>query len=179
MVHLIEKKQGNNVSIANKLRDLLQYEKEGIRLKKLYLKPIDKSNWEEATRLTVKKEQQTLIVSNLYSIAEVQFLDNIYAKGIYLDEEMIGFTMFGIDPDDNNYWIYRLMIDKEFQGKGIGKQAIYLIIDEIKRNNNANISFIMIGYNPENLTAKYVYKKAGFIETELSSWGEQLAKYTL
>lgn len=63
------------------------------------------------------KEQQTLIASNLYSIAEVQFLDDFYAKGIYLDETMIGFTMFGIDSDDNNYWIYRLMIDKNFKGK--------------------------------------------------------------
>ncbi|RKI19901.1 GNAT family N-acetyltransferase, partial [Bacillus thuringiensis] len=99
--------------------------------------------------------------------------------GIYLDEKMIGFTMFGIDSDDNNYWIYRLMIDEEFQGKGIGKQAIYLIIDEIRRNNYTNIPLIMIGYNPENLTAKFAYKKAGFIETELSSWGEQLAEYSL
>lgn len=148
-------------------------------MKKIYLKPIDKNNWEEAIRLSVKKEQQTLIASNLYSIAEVQFLDDFYAKGIYLDETMIGFTMFGIDPDDNNYWIYRLMIDKKFQGKGIGKQAIHLVIDEIRRNNNANISIIMIGYAPENFTAKFLYKKVGFIETELSSWGEQLAKYSL
>ncbi|UOB81823.1 GNAT family N-acetyltransferase (plasmid) [Bacillus sp. ZJS3] len=148
-------------------------------MKEIYLQPIDKSNWEEAIRLSVKEEQQTLIASNLYSIAEVQFLDNFYAKGIYLDEKMIGFTMFGIDSDDNNYWIYRLMIDKKFQGKGIGKQAIHLVIDEIRRNNNANISIIMIGYAPENLTAKFVYKKAGFIEIELSSWGEQLAKYSL
>ncbi|WP_144495976.1 GNAT family N-acetyltransferase [Bacillus thuringiensis] len=148
-------------------------------MKKIYLKPIDKSNWEEAIRLSVKEEQQTFIASNLYSIAEVQFLDNFYAKGIYLDEKMIGFTMFGIDPDDNNYWIYRLMIDKNFQGKGIGKQAIYLVIDEIRRNNYANIPLIMIGYAPENLTAKFVYKQPGFIETELSSWGEQLAVYPL
>ncbi|MEC1984314.1 GNAT family N-acetyltransferase [Bacillus cereus] len=148
-------------------------------MKKIYLKPIDKSNWEEAIRLSVKEEQQTFIASNLYSIAEVQFLDNFYAYGIYFDEKMIGFTMFGIDPDDNNYWIYRLMIDEKFQGKGIGKQAIYLVIDEIRRNNNTNISIIMIGYAPENLTAKFVYKKAGFIETKLSSWGEQLAQYSL
>lgn len=148
-------------------------------MKKIYLKPIDQSNWEEAIRLSVKEEQQTFIASNLYSIAEVQFLDNFYANGIYFDEKMIGFTMFGIDPDDNNYWIYRLMIDEKFQGQGIGKQAIHLVIDEIRRNNNANISIIMIGYDPENLTAKFVYKKAGFIETELSSWGEQLAKYSL
>ncbi len=156
-----------------------QYWKESIRLNKIYLKAIDKSNWKEAIRLSVKKEQQTFIASNLYSIAEVQFLDNFYANGIYLDEKIIGFTMFGIDPDDNNYWIYRLMIDEKFQGQGIGKQAIHLVIDEIRRNNNANISIIMIGYAPDNLTAKFVYKKAGFIETELSSWGEQLAKYSL
>ncbi|WP_320939979.1 GNAT family N-acetyltransferase [Lysinibacillus capsici] len=148
-------------------------------MKKIYLKPIDKSNWEEAIRLSVKEEQQTFIASNLYSIAEVQFLDNFYAKGIYLDNKMIGFTMFGIDPDDNNYWIYRLMIDEEFQGKGLGKQAIHQVIEEIRRNNTANVSLIMIGYDPENLTAKFVYKKVGFIETELSSWGEQLAKYSL
>ncbi|MDD0820647.1 N-acetyltransferase [Bacillus cereus] len=147
-------------------------------MKKVYLKAIDKKNWEEAITLSVTEEQQTFIASNLYSIAEVQFLDNFYANGIYLDEKMIGFTMFGIDPDDNNYWIYRLMIDEKFQGQGMGKQAIHLVIDEI-RNNNANSSIIMIGYAPENLTAKFVYKKAGFIETELSSWGEQLAKYSL
>lgn len=158
---------------------MIPLQRERTRLKKIYLKPIDKSNWEEAIRLSVKEEQQTFIASNLYSIAEVQFLDNFYAKGIYLDNKMIGFTMFGIDPDDHNYWIYRLMIDEEFQGKGIGKQAIYQVIEEIRRNNTANVSLIMIGYDPENLTAKFVYKKVGFIETELSSWGEQLAKYSL
>ncbi|WP_257142495.1 GNAT family N-acetyltransferase, partial [Bacillus thuringiensis] len=83
-------------------------------------------------RLSVKAEQRTFIASNLYSIAEVQFLDNFYAKGIYVGNKMIGFTMFGIDPGDNNYWIYRLMIDEKFQGKGIGKQAIYLIIEEVR-----------------------------------------------
>lgn len=145
----------------------------------LSLKPIDKNNWVEAIKLSVKDEQQSFIASNLYSIAEVQFLENFYTKAIYLDNKIIGFTMFGIDSDDGNYWIYRLMIDKRFQGKGIGLQSIHLVIEEIRRNNNANISLIMIGYHPENLTAKFVYEKAGFIETELSSWGEQLAKYTL
>ncbi|WIY59198.1 GNAT family N-acetyltransferase [Bacillus arachidis] len=146
-------------------------------MNKITLKPIDKSNWEEATRLSVKEEQSTFLASNLYSIAQVQFLDNFYANGIYLDNKLIGFTMFGIDADDNNFWIYRLMIDKEYQGKGLGIQAIFLIIEKIRSINNKNIPLIMIGYNPNNLSAKLAYKKAGFIETELSSWGEQLAKF--
>ncbi len=36
--------------------------------------------------------------------------------------------MLGIDFDDNNYWIYRFMIDEKLQGKFIDKQAIYLVI---------------------------------------------------
>ena len=148
-------------------------------MKHISLKTIDKSNWEDAIQLSVNQEQQSFIASNLYSIAEVQFLDNFYAKGIYLDNEMVGFTMFGIDPDDHNYWIYRLMIDKGFQERGIGIHAIKLVIEEIRRMNDTNISLIMIGYHPENLAAKFAYQKAGFMETELSSWGEQLAKFYL
>nr|WP_251548955.1 GNAT family N-acetyltransferase [Neobacillus muris] len=145
----------------------------------LSLKAIDKSNWETAIQLSVHDEQKTFIASNLYSIAEVQFLDNFYAKGIYLDDRMIGFTLFGIDSDDHNYWIYRLMIDKDFQRNGFGIQAIQLVIKEIRNLNHSNIPLIMIGYHPENLPAKLAYQKAGFIETELSPWGEQLAKYIL
>jgi diamine N-acetyltransferase len=74
----------------------------------LSLRPIDKQNWETAIELSVKEEQKAFVASNLYSIAEVQFLEDFFVKGVYLDDKMIGFTMYGIDPDDHNYWIYRL-----------------------------------------------------------------------
>jgi diamine N-acetyltransferase len=92
---------------------------------------------------------------------------------------MVGFAMYGIDPDDNNYWIYRLMIDKAHQEKGLGTEAVKLIVDEIKKKNTAGIPLIMIGYNQENAGAKATYMKAGFVETEVAPWGEQLAAYRL
>ena len=143
------------------------------------LKPITKYNWEDAINLTVKEDQKNCVASNLHSIAQVQFLDDFFAKGIYLKETMIGFTMYGIDPDDQNYWIYRLMIDKDYQGKGYSSIAIEKVIEEIKLHNNQNIPFIMIGYNLENIAAKNCYKKAGFVETEVAPWGEQLAQYSI
>lgn len=146
---------------------------------KVTLKPITKENWEEAIDLTVMEEQKHFIASNLYSIAEVQFLENFKAEGIYCDGKMIGFAMYGIDPDDNNFWIYRLMLDQAYQGKGFGAAAVNLIVDEIKSNNSACIPFIMIGYHPENDGARFAYKKAGFVETEMAPWGEQLAAYNI
>ena len=146
---------------------------------KVTLKPITKDNWEEAIGLTVKEEQKRFVASNLYSIAQVQFLENFKAVGVYYEGMMAGFALYGIDPDDNNYWIYRVMVDKVYQGKGIGARAINLIVEEIHTNNSTDIPFIMIGYHPENESARYTYKKAGFVETEMAPWGEQLAAYKL
>ncbi|AST94367.1 GNAT family N-acetyltransferase [Sutcliffiella cohnii] len=147
-------------------------------MEKLTLKSIDKYNWETAIELSVNEDQKRFIATNLYSIAQVQFLDNFYVKGVYNSETMIGFTMYGIDEDDQNYWIYRLMIDKNYQGNGYGLKAIKLVIEEIKRENNDR-PFILIGYHPNNGAARKVYKKAGFIETSIAPWGEQLAKFNL
>ena len=145
----------------------------------LTLQLITKENWEEAIQLKVKEDQKDFIASNLYSIAEVQFLDQFTACGIYAGNQIIGFTMFGIDPDDSNYWIYRLMIDEKHQGKGYGSTAVKLVIEEIKRMNTTGIPMIMIGYERENEGARAAYKKAGFVETEIAPWGEQLAAYPL
>lgn len=146
---------------------------------KITIKPITQENWNEAIQLKVNKEQEAFVASNLYSIAEVQFLDNFQAMGIYVEDEMIGFTMFGIDPDDGNYWIYRLMVDHQLQGRGYGSQAVQKVLEYIQKENTSNIPFVMIGYNPENVGARNTYKKAGFVETELAPWGEQLAEYKL
>lgn len=145
----------------------------------LTLRLITRDNWEEAIQLKVKEKQKDFIASNLYSIAEVQFLDQFIACGIYEGDQMVGFTMFGVDLDDGNYWIYRLMIDEMHQGKGFGSAAVKLVIEEIKRRNTAQIPLVMIGYDMENDGARAAYKKAGFSETEIAPWGEQLAAYTL
>ena len=141
------------------------------------LKPIDSGNWEKAIQLTVTEEQKDFVATNLYSIAQLQFLENFSAMGVYLDNEMVGFAMYGIDSDDQNYWIYRLMIDKEHQGKGLGLLAVVAIIEELKNRKEADIPCIMIGYHPTNNGARFTYQKAGFIEQEIAPWGEQLAKY--
>ncbi len=36
---------------------------------------------------------------------------------------------------------------------------------------------ILLGYYPDNLEAKQLYKKVGFQEIGIAPWGEMLAKY--
>lgn len=144
----------------------------------ILLRKIDENNWEECIQLKVKKEQENFIVSNLYSIAEMQFLPGFESYGIYLNEIMIGFTMFGVDPDDGNYWIYRIMTDQKFQNQGFGKAALLKVIEEIEKKENRT-NFIFIGYNPDNENAKRLYKSVGFVEMGIAPWGEMIVKYTI
>ncbi|UNK16946.1 GNAT family N-acetyltransferase [Paenibacillus sp. N3/727] len=141
------------------------------------LREIDRSNWEECIHLRVREEQERFMASNLYSIAEVQFLPGFMTRAVFLDNKTIGFLMFGIDPDDQNYWIYRFMIDDQFQGKGYGKAAMNLLIQQIEEADNRT-EVIMIGYNPDNEGARRLYKSVGFEEMGLAPWGEELARYT-
>ncbi|MCH7322669.1 GNAT family N-acetyltransferase [Solibacillus sp. MA9] len=147
-------------------------------MKMLHLKPITKDNWIAAIKLKVAKDQNHFVATNAVSLAQLNFLENFYAHGIYEDETMVGFTLFGIDEEDHEFWIYRLMIDKNYQGKGYGKEAVNLIIKAIHTMKAPQHQLIHISYEPENIVAQQVYKNAGFYEIEgLISDGEQVARY--
>jgi diamine N-acetyltransferase len=140
------------------------------------LQQINKDNWEECIALKPRPDQVGFIASNLYSIAQAQFLTGFSSMAIYLDQVMIGYTLFGIDPDDKNYWVYRFMIDERYQGKGYGLAAIRRVIDEVKHRQDRTAA-LFVGYKPENEQARRLYLRAGFKEEGMAPWGEMIAKY--
>lgn len=145
----------------------------------LHLKMITKDNWWKAISLRVREDQVKFVASNAVSLAQLNFLKNFYAKGIYHGEEMIGFTLYGIDEDDHQYWIYRMMIDQKHQGKGYGIKAIKLVIDDIRNIKEDRHQTITLSYVPTNEHAKRVYEKAGFQEIDgLIIHDEQVSRFT-
>ncbi|GGG61289.1 GNAT family N-acetyltransferase [Paenibacillus radicis (ex Gao et al. 2016)] len=140
------------------------------------LEQINRSNWEHCIRLKLKEEQQTFMASNLYSIAELQFLPGFKAAAVYLDDRVIGFAMYGVDPDDSNYWIYRFMIDESEQGKGYGTEAMKQLVGMIGSAFDRT-DVIMLGYHPDNEGARRLYNRAGFQIEGIAPWGEELASY--
>lgn len=145
----------------------------------LHLKTITKDNWIKAISLKVREDQVKFVASNTVSLAQLNFLENFHAKGIYYGEEMVGFTLYGIDEDDNEYWIYRMMIDQKHQGKGYGKEAVQLVIEDIRAMKEPHNQTISLSYEPDNEHAKRIYEKMGFQEIDgFVIEGEQVARYT-
>ncbi|WP_081735354.1 GNAT family N-acetyltransferase [Paenibacillus gorillae] len=140
------------------------------------LEEINRSNWEYCIGLKLKEEQQAFMASNLYSIAELQFLPGFKASAVWLDDCVIGFVMYGVDPDDRSYWIYRFMIDESEQGKGYGTEAIKQVI-RIIGSAVDRTDVIRIGYHPYNEGARRLYQRAGFEIEGIAPWGEELAVF--
>ncbi len=144
----------------------------------LHLAPITKYNWIDAISLKVRDDQKQFVASNAVSLAQLNFLDNFLAQGIFHDETMVGFTLYGIDEEDGEFWIYRIMIDEKQQGKGYGRQAVQLVIDDIEKRKAEGQHGISLSYEPENHVAKRLYESIGFREEEgLIIEGEQVARY--
>jgi diamine N-acetyltransferase len=65
------------------------------------------------------------------------------------------------------------MIDHRFQGKGIGRRAMELALQEIRRI--PNLERITICYHPENTQAKPYYASFGFVEIGIDEDQEMIA----
>ncbi|KGP72089.1 GNAT family N-acetyltransferase [Pontibacillus yanchengensis] len=144
------------------------------------LVPVTKSNWLKCVKLNVKEDQKPFIASNLFSIAEYQFFDHMRMRAIYYGKEMIGFAMYGLDEDEGGLWIYRFMIDENYQDRGLGRESFQCVMDDVKDwARRLNKQHVTISYAPENDRGKAFYQQLGFETTGDVIEGEEVARYPL
>lgn len=124
------------------------------------LKPITKENWHATIRLEVAPEQRNFVASNLYSIAESRFEPGTVPLGIYNDETMVGFLMYG--PYHGEMWIWRLMIDQQYQRQGYGRAAMQAMVAILRAMGYTEI---FLSHEPENTVGAQFYASLGFEDT--------------
>lgn len=142
----------------------------------LHLKAVTRHNFEDVTDLQLLNHQRDYIASNSYSIAEASFHPHMHTRAIYAGEEMIGFLMYvdlAGEGHPNEYGVWRLMIDYRQQGKGYGRRALQLALEEIRAHGA--VRKIWISYMPDNTLARDLYASIGFVETEIDEGGEMNA----
>jgi len=128
------------------------------------LRPITEENWTVATGLGVRGDQEGLVASNLYSIAEWKFWPDAVAMGIFADKTMVGFILWG--EIEGVWWICRLMVDGPYQGQGYARSAIREAVREIRETAGSDSEpEIRVCLLPRNERARKVYESVGFIDT--------------
>ena len=145
----------------------------------LRLEQVNGKNVWDILKLTVEEDQKNFVANNDISIIEAYtaITANGFAFpfGIYENETPVGFLMIGFDIDDywddapaiakGNYNLWRLMIDKAYQRRGFGKEAVRLALDFIKSFPCGKAEYCWLSYEPENEVARQLYRSFGFSET--------------
>ena len=144
----------------------------------LRLEKVNGKNVWDILGLEVSGTQKNFVAENMTSIIEAYTTTAgngfAFPFGLYDDDTPVGFLMIGFDTDDywadapkiakGNYNLWRLMIDKRFQQKGYGKEAVKLALDFIRTYPCGKAEYCWLSYEPENEVARKLYLSAGFVE---------------
>ena len=118
---------------------------------------------------------EEFVASNALSIVQSVYEDGWIVKAIEQDGELIGFTMFGYNEEEGFYELCRIMIDRKFQNKGYGTQAIRMVLQEMKERFGCKE--VYLSTDPENAVGRHVYEKAGFRTENRMLDDEELFKF--
>ena len=129
-----------------------------------HLADIDPGNW----RLGLKfAASQIKYVSDSYAMLARAYAyreQRSKAFVIYNDETPVGMGLYYDLPDMECYDLSQLFIDYQYQGKGYGKAATKLVLDEMKKDGKYRK--VVVCYIDGNDAAKKLYESFGFIETD-------------
>ena len=140
------------------------------------LREITKETVRLVTALDVGPDQGGLVAPNSVSIAEAHFEPKAWFRAIYAGEEPAGFAMVWRDPDEQAFYIWRFMVDARFQGKGVGRRALELLLDEARSDGVEEVTLSVV---PGPHSAIEFYERCGFATTGEMHGGEAEMKLTL
>ena len=145
----------------------------------VHLEKVTYDNALAVCELSIFESQYTFVADNTESLAEAYLAvmsEEAYAWpfAIYDDETLVGFLMIGYNeaalegpeaPEalKNNYSLWRLMIDKQYQKRGFGREAVRLALEFIKTWPRGEAELCETSYEPENEVAAKLYASFGFV----------------
>jgi diamine N-acetyltransferase len=140
------------------------------------LEPVTVDNFETLLEMQLPPEQDRWLANNACSIAQASFYPDWRMRAICEDGEAAGFLLYDIASLDEkgHYGIYRFMVDHPRQGRGIGRRALQLLLQELRAQPDARR--ITICYKPENIVARALYRSCGFVEVGVDDSGEMIAE---
>ena len=118
---------------------------------------LDRFNWESVLELEMHESQREFLPSILHYIAQSKF-EPCYPFAVLYQGKTVGFIMYG--DFKGTCWVNRIVIDRSWQDKGIGKVALGILMDKLKKQPVCKE--IRTSFARNNLSAELLFHSAGF-----------------
>lgn len=148
------------------------FERLGGKIERRYdlsLAPIGPDNWKQAALLTTDPERrnpldQQWVVSNAFSLLQAAYDPAWTCRLICADGRPVGFAFFGLWEERGSVpLLCRYMIDVDRQGRGLGAQALPLVVEEMYALYGPREIYLTV--EPGNTRAVRLYEGYGFRPT--------------
>jgi diamine N-acetyltransferase len=117
---------------------MMTEEKKVQKNSKISLREVNPENFWPVINLSVADDQDKFVASNAASIAQAYFYrEEAWFRAIYADETPVGFLMLSDNPEKKEYFLWRLMVDKKYQGMGFGRRGVELLVEHVKSRPGA------------------------------------------
>jgi diamine N-acetyltransferase len=147
------------------------------------LREITSDTVRAVTKLNVAADQQDFVASNAISLSEALFSNEAWYRGIYADDELVGFVMLADEslrdepPLEPNTGLWRFMIDAKHQRRGIGREAMKLVVEYVR--SRPGIRYFYTSYVDEPGGPGPFYRGLGFEPNGEVEDGEVVVLYPL
>ncbi len=123
---------------------------------------VTRENVDDVLALEVAPEQASYVATNAKSLAQASFEPHAWFRAIAAGDVLVGFAMAYRDSDARQFYVWRFMLDARFQGRGYGRRAMELLLDEARR---AGVEEVTLSVVPGEHSALAFYRSLGFEET--------------
>ncbi|NRG31504.1 GNAT family N-acetyltransferase [Niallia circulans] len=127
------------------------------------IKEVNSTNYNDIISLSLKDSQKTYIEPPLQCLQDAKDCRYYKPVGLYVDDILIGFAMYGYFPNEENggrVWLDRYLIDRKYQGQGYGKILLNTLIEHLGVLYNCKEVYLSI--YEDNVAAINLYKLFGF-----------------
>jgi diamine N-acetyltransferase len=149
----------------------------------VHLKEITDENREAVCAISVRKRQRRFVDSVASSLKDAakEPEENHWYRAVYLGDEPAGFVMLAWNTPTGRagpgrYSLWRLLVDKHHQRRGIGQEVLRQIIELVRADGATEL---LTSYVPGDGNPGPFYRGLGFEPTGEIDDGEVVLRLTL
>lgn len=140
------------------------------------IKEVAQNNISDIIALRVGDLQKAYIETPLQSLQDASECPYYRPAGLYMDDILVGFAMYGFFPHEKQggrVWLDRYLIDERYQGRGLGKIMLQALIEHLVHLYDCQEIYLSL--YEDNRAAMNLYQKFGFrFNGELDINGEDV-----
>jgi diamine N-acetyltransferase len=136
---------------------------------KVSLRSLSRSDVRAVCGLRLADDQRHLVAPAAYTVAEGHYEPGALLRAIYLDDEPVGVLLVGVES--GTPYLVRFMVDAAHQRRGIGRQAVELLVGELRADG---WGVLETSFVPVEEGAEGFWRRCGFEDTGRTLHGEPL-----